>query len=439
MTRTAVSTVSRSPEAKIGGMTRSLAIWKWLGVAVPVAALFLMRPAALGQSFTSLSLIVVGLATAIIALHRSMRANPTSFRLDLNLSIAILVLCVYWAYLTVLVIVFERTDVELFAKELVTTAIVGGGYAYLFNCSDYRRRFFRAFSTVMALIGWSGAITILLAVMLGGVERLHLGNLPVKGYSANASLTLDPAFKTGAVYFPFSMLYGKFTSGGVVLHRLNGFFREPGIFQAVALFCFVSEFFGRRSVIRLVGLILGVIMTFSTIAILLGLVTVGLAFAIERGLRLKSVLLSVLAVSSGVVGLFAVPYIGVIDKVKTHTASWEDRASAVERNLVRFSENPFGTGHFSGVQFGDGISLLAQISQIGLIGFACHLILLSGFKWQTTSRRVDLLAFFPIWVTAVFLQPLAGAPMIYVLMFHPGLERTLIGHFQSKGPSGKKR
>jgi hypothetical protein len=77
---------------------------------------------------------------------------------------------------------------------------------------------------------------------------------------------------------------------------------------------------------------------------------------------------------------------------------------------------PLGVGLFSGKERNDGISLLAQIGMIGLFGFACQVVMLSAWRPGTKANWSKIGACAPLLITALFAQPIAGAPTIYVIL-----------------------
>lgn len=230
---------------------------------------FLMRPAALGQEYASVAMILsVTLVGAYLALKgRHERIVWKANRRDILFAVSIIVL--YWLYELPLGIV-QGSDTVLLAKDFLSSVTIAFCYAAFLIEEKANERFFCIFTTVVGLLGWSSIVTFFLSQIVG-LDQLLLFSLHVKGYDAAAiSATGVQQVTTGAVYFPFSMMYNVYTSAdGVVLNRYSNFFREAGIYQAVSILCFAYESFTRRSKFILIGLIAGTVASLSTLGLVL--------------------------------------------------------------------------------------------------------------------------------------------------------------------------
>jgi hypothetical protein len=109
------------------------------------------------------------------------------------------------------------------------------------------------------------------------------------------------------------------------------------------------------------------------------------------------------------------PYIGLEDKAVTHGASLSDRSESIKRGLEDVRQNPFGNGLYSSLAKNDGICLVAELGMIGLFGFACQVLLLSGLRLGPGMNWKKVAACAPLLITALISQPIAGAPMMYVI------------------------
>jgi len=109
------------------------------------------------------------------------------------------------------------------------------------------------------------------------------------------------------------------------------------------------------------------------------------------------------------------PYIGLEDKAVTHGASLSDRSSSIERGLNDVRRNPLGNGLYSSLGMNDGICLLAELGMIGLFGFACKVLLLSGLRLGPGLNWKKVGACAPLLITALVSQPIAGAPVMLVI------------------------
>lgn len=376
-----------------------------------VLNLFLMRPAALGQSFQGLSL---GIAVVLCALYFLLQRR-TSFQVasgaKKEMRWYVTAFFLFWMY-EIPVGLAGQANIEFVLKEFVSALVIFACYGLILLNIDENKRFFRHLCTVIALIGASSGITILLGTIFG-FERLFITNISVAGYEG---AMLDNGIRTGSLYFPFSMLYSKYTSGDVELMRFNGFFREAGIYQAVACFCIAYEYYTRKSKLVMLGATIGAFAAFSSLGILLLLMTVGAIFVMRiRGVFVKIFFVAALSLAVLPVVLYA-PYIGLAAKQDTHGTSITDRTGAMSNVLDTLTEYPFGSGLFSGQEANTGINLVAAIGQIGIVGFLLQVFMLSGWRLRRgKAAALKLLICSPLLVTALISQPIAGSPIMYVL------------------------
>ncbi|MFM0052773.1 hypothetical protein [Caballeronia grimmiae] len=390
-----------------------------------VLNLFLMRPSALGERYTAIGVLIAPLLTGMYLFHTQRQLRYTTPRLRAETAGLLAMLAMYWTYVAPVSILNERSQLDWTLYELITTGIIALSYSAFLLDVNANRLFFRQLCTVVALLGLSSLLTELLTLWLGSKSSLYLFSLPIKGY---AKYTQDPRAATGAIYFPFSMLYSDFASGTVKFDRYCAFFREAGIYQAVACFCLIYEALTRRSRFLLACLVGGIICAFSTLGIALLALSLGLLFTLSgRSRRLvlpRLIVAGAIAMAAWPVALYT-PYIGIEDKVRTHGESITDRSRSIDRGLAHLAKQPFGVGLFSGTEKNDGISLLAQIGMIGLFGFACQVVMLSAWRPGVRPNWSKMGACAPLLITALFAQPIAGAPTIYVILlaYLPRLRR----------------
>ncbi|MFK4443499.1 energy-converting hydrogenase Eha subunit C [Caballeronia udeis] len=378
-----------------------------------VLNLFLMRPTALGETYTPLGM---ALALPLVGLHllhnfKKTRYSNSAIRWDIATLLSLLGL--YWLYICPISIFFEKSQLDWVLKEFITSGIIVLAYGAFLMDVDANRKFFRTLCTVIALLGLSSVITVALSAILGGKESLFLFSIDVKGYT---EATLHQQTSTGAVYFPFSMLYGDYVSGAVKLDRYCAFFREAGIYQGVACFCLAYEAFTRRSKVVMFGLAGGTICAFSSLGVALLAMTIGSIFLFS-GTRVRAwrvVLTAAMIALVYPVSMYT-PYIGLEDKAVTHGSSLSDRSMSIERGLEDVRRNPLGNGLYSSLGRNDGICLLAELGMIGLFGFICKVLLLSGFRLGPGRDWKKIAACAPLLITALVSQPIAGAPMMYVI------------------------
>ena len=392
-----------------------------------VLNLFLMRPTALGETYTSLGMVLAVPLACLHIRHNVKRTRYSNATIRWDIGTLLCLLCAYWLYICPISIVFEMSQLDWVLKEFVTTILIAAVYDVFLADVDANRRFFRTLCTVISVLGWSSVITVALSALLGGKESLFLFSLNVKGYT---EVTLHQQTSTGAVYFPFSMLYGDYVSGAVKLDRYCAFFREAGIYQAVACFCLAYEAFTRRSKFVMLGLAGGTICAFSSLGIALLAMSIGTIFLFS-GSRVSSWRVVITAIMIGMVYPVSMytPYIGLEDKAVTHGASLSDRSSSIERGLQDVRLNPLGNGLYSSLGKNDGICLLAELGMIGLFGFACKFLLLSGLRLGPGLNWRKVAACAPLLITALVSQPIAGAPVMLVIgmVFVPRIINRKVG------------
>ncbi|MFM0210458.1 hypothetical protein PQQ96_23935 [Paraburkholderia sediminicola] len=373
---------------------------------------FLMRPAALGQEYVSVAMVlsVVLVGAYLAARGRAPRTILSSGRRDI-LFVTCLVI-IYWLYELPLGIAQAGDDV-LVAKDFISSIVVTVCYAVFLMEERANKAFFRIFATVVALLGWSSIVTLILSSIVG-LDHLFLFPIRVKGYEQTA--VTGGGMTTGGVYFPFSMLYSVYTTGQLQLNRYSNFFREAGIYQAVSIFCFAYERYTRRSKFMTFGLIAGAMSSLSTLGLVLLPLTAGLVYVTRRKVNILRVAALGIFTVVAVTALLFMPAVGIADKLDSHGTSITDRSEAISRGVGSIWTYPLGRGLFNDRAFGDSVCLLAAIAGIGLPGFLIQLALLSGARPGSKFVNPKVVACFPLLVTAVFSQPIAGSGMTYILV-----------------------
>jgi hypothetical protein len=396
-----------------------------------------MRPTALGEAYTPIGMVLALPLTGLHLLHNSKKTRYSNSAIRWDIATLLSLLGLYWLYICPISILFEMSQLDWVLKELITTGIIVLAYGAFLMDVEANRKFFRTLCTVISVLGLSSVITVVMSMILGGKEALFLFSIDVKGYT---EVTLHQQTSTGAIYFPFSMLYGDYISGAMKLDRYCAFFREAGIYQGVACFCLAYEAFTRRSKFIMFGLVGGTICAFSSLGVALLAMTVGsiLLFSGTRVRAWRIVLTAAMIALVYPVSMYT-PYIGLEDKAVTHGASLSDRSTSIERGLEDVRRNPFGNGLYSSLGKNDGICLLAELGMIGLFGFVCKVLLLSGLRLGPGRDWKKVAACAPLLITALVSQPIAGAPMMYVIgmVFVPRIiQRTVKARASIVGPGG---
>jgi hypothetical protein len=373
--------------------------------------LFLMRPSAFGQQYSSAA-IALSLAIAAVVFVR--RGNLVTADADLShdVGVFLILIGIYLVYTFGVVAFVGRSNMEYAVKELLTTLSIAPAYAYALTDRRFNRVFFRALVRLLSVIGYSSAMTVVLA-MIVGLDSLKLIDNVIAGYESN----FDGVVQTGGIYFPFTMIYNRFSTSDIELFRVSGFFREAGIFQAVCAFAMAYEWLTRRSRLVLLGLLLGLTTSFSTAGVFVFLATCAL---MQMRLARNPVRAALMGIALSGFAYFALqytPYIGLAYKNETHASSISDRTDAMREGVEGLLDNVVGTGIFSDDRQSANINMIAAAGSLGLIAFIVQVLILSGwrFRWNSVNRNRVVICF-PLLITALFSQPIAAAPMMYVLV-----------------------
>ena len=375
--------------------------------------LFLQRPAAFGQNYTVIGLFaLVGVTLVYIALNGARLVTDHAHKQDFLFLATLVVL--YLAYESIIALAFGASNLDFWGKEMVTTLAVVGGYTmYLVNPQN-NRLFFWRFTTVISLLGWSSTITLVAAAAVG-LDHLKLFHFTMQNYE-----NFGGSLETGTVYFPLSMAYSSLLQSDVFsLYRFSGFFREAGIYQAVAGYCLVLASLENRSKFLRLGLVCGILCTFSTIGVATLVAVIVMVNVIQRRLTVMRVGATIIILLAGAYATFYAPLIGYEYKRDTQgfSISVDEREGALTRGMNRVLDNPLGDGPYSGRHANDSITLVASMRGIGIFGFILQVIMLLGVRGRfdkTTLYRMG--ACMPLLLTSVMSQPIAGTPLIYVLL-----------------------
>lgn len=366
-------------------------------------SVFLLRPSALGQKYTSLSIILI-LILGFIDFLEHLR-NRNNYHIDKKDFIVLITILSLWFYLLIHSFLIGSNNIEYVLKASITHIIVICCFTIILSNSKVKYLFFRWFIKLLLFFSISYIITFILGMFIGiSFDKLILFNIPVEGYE-----------NSGNIYFPFTQLYGFMTVGNIKLPRALGFFREAGIFQAYLIWAFFNlEQYNLQSNRNKIILLFGIAGTFSTagIAVLFGV------YAVKLFIN-KRKLLSICLIGVSIIGLIYTPYIGLKSKSVTHRTSISDRSSATISGLQRLKENPFGVGIYN-VEVNDvensGINLFAISYKIGIVGVLLVILVyflpMHGYLYKE-KYFVGILPFF---MTLLISQPILDAPFIYIML-----------------------
>ncbi|UZJ79343.1 hypothetical protein [Fictibacillus sp. KU28468] len=367
-----------------------------------VIGVFLLRPTALGQQYTTFGVILVLFAFGIHMLE--CLKNRKSYFVTRKNFIIILTSVLLWTYLLSHALVAGSNHLDFVIKASIAHIIVISCAAVILSHQKSNYMFFRHLMKIFIFFSITYTLTFILGMFLGiSFDRLKLFNLPVEGYE-----------QAGEVYFPFTQLYGFMTVGSLQLPRGLGFFRESGIFQAFLIWAFFNlNNYRLDNKKNKVLLFLGIVGTFSTT----GIVTFFTVFAIKLFLT-KRRFWSLILVSLSIFVLFYAPYIGLKSKSVTHSTSISDRSFATKTGLERLIENPVGIGLYnteSSKVANEGINLLAMSYTVGIIGLIIILVTYFLPIYGYAFKRSYLVGVIPFFITFLISQPILDAPFIYLM------------------------
>lgn len=373
-----------------------------------LASLFL-RPTVLGSTYTSVGL-TLSIVTLFYTFYRSRHLILPRQNILIILSGSLLFIFLFFQGM-----LSNSLQPDFVIRSTTANLLVIVIFGYCLSNRSVNETFFKGLVLFWAILGFSSLITII-AAQIVSLDSLYLFQIPIKGVNT-AGATYGTADLTGNVYLPFSLYYKYFTSGIVTLYRFMIFFREPGIAQAFLIWGIIYALHYRYPRKIIIGLIIGVLTTFSTSGAFLLFATLLLWYFAQVKVHFYIKMLAiVLSFAFSPVVLIFTPYVGLVDKIQTHGISIETRLTQISDGLITAFNYPFGLGYYS--QPGTGINLLSVIGQIGLIGFflalAVYVIPLLSSK---TNRSAYLIAIFPIFATMLVAQPIFDAPLVYIILF----------------------
>lgn len=378
-------------------------MFTFLKVSLLLMASFLLRPSALGQSFSDLGIILCVLTFFIhfIEFSKARKLDITKHNAYFMLSIMIM-----WVYLFSHSGFNTSVHFDFTVKATISNILVLISAAITLSLKKARDIFFKSFITVLALLAGSYLITVLISIATG-FERLYMFTLPVQGYEDQG---------VGKVYFPFTVIYSFMGSGGFEFPRLLGLFREAGIYQAFLVWgIFSVKYFDfKKPKLIMFLLFSGVISTFSTAGLGVLLATYALKLLLDRKI-FKTIFITVIAYIS----VFYAPFIGLNSKSVTHSTSITDRTDATINGLRYLAENPLGIGLYNELGFeaaNSGINLLANSYTIGVIGLVLVFLVFITPMFTYKLKKGYIVSVFPIFITMLLSQPILDAPMVYLIL-----------------------
>src|SRR5690554_189519 len=375
----------------------------YLKIIILLLAAFTMRPTVFGQAYTAFSLVFC-LAAFFIFVLEKMKSNMSVGVVTRKNFYVLLMIFVSWLYLLSHAWIMGSSNVEAALNATIIQLVTITIFALILSSEKENYIFFKWFIKLLVFFSFSYVVTVFLSFFID-IRTLFLFELPIEGRT----------YHTHNFYFPLSSTLGSFTVNGITLPRFLGFFREPGILQAFLIWAlFNLKQYDLDNIKNKLLLLLGIIGTFSTTAIVVLIGTLAVKYIIN-----KKVFRGFAIIGISILALIYVPYVGIADKVTTHEESINARSTATVNGLVNLMDNPFGTGLYD-VGINDvelsGINLLAASSKIGIIGLVLVLMVYILPMLGYQAKKNYLIGITPILITLLYAQPIFDSPLIYALL-----------------------
>lgn len=361
-----------------------------------------MRPAALGQNLSIIS-VLISVLTLSLYIFFSNNYNRILIKNNKN-NLMFFSAVIFWIYCGIQSLIMNSSNIEFSFKSIVINITILVVFYILLSIDSINYNFFKVLIIILSVFCISYYITFLLSFIFG-LDSLYLFKINIDGYSSS-----------GTVYFPFTIEYNKTLVNGFTVIRSLTFFREAGIAQMFYLWAFFvgDIYFKRKKLIKAI-MFFGTISCFSTAGFIIFIVVylISIFLNIKR-YKLKSIIsvfillifMSVFMNTSG---------ISIKDKA---VESITDRTSAIVNGIDLLKENPlFGIGYYNGsINTNMGINFISSLYMIGLVGGILYFgIFISKFI-KTRNKKVLILGISPIVITLLFSQPLIDSPLIYIML-----------------------
>jgi hypothetical protein len=355
-----------------------------------------LRPAVLGEDFTIIGILACGLALYLHLIQHSLQ-RQLDFRNDYLPTVVMV--SVYWVYII--------TQATLTNSPIVTTDILKGvvtgiisivSFSILLSDESLRNGMFKLFIRTMIILSVSYMVTMLLSLVIP-LPSLELFKLYIDG---------NP--KT--VYFPITPIYGVMTVQDHIFQRFMGIFRESGISQSFMIWALMSlPRYGMDSRKNKLILLFGIAATFSTAGIAVYLVTVAVRMILN-----KRFIFPFVVIPAAYYTVMYAPYVGIANKLVTHSTSISDRTIAMRSSWEIFSHNILGIGIGNSPLEHASINLISSLHMIGIIGLSLVLAIYFMPMFTARDKKSYLLGIIPLFVTALVSQPIYDSPIMFVMV-----------------------
>lgn len=388
-------------------------------VLLLVLGTFALRPAALGQGYTSWGLVLFSLGAWIHGATRmSSPHRDYALRFSKQNSAVLMAGLFLWAFLLVHAGLMSSKHMDFVVEATVANGLIIFLGAWVLSEPRTRKMYFRGLVLVILASIGSYVITFIMRTFVP-LERLYFFQIQIKGYRGNGSFVYP-----GTTFFPFTVLYGFYSSGSIHLPRLLGPFTEPGIFQAFIIWAYFSlKSLRLNHWIAKLLLICGLIGTFSTAGIILFPLAAAFHLLVS-GKPSRRLLwhypgrIVLMFMIGTVVALLAfyVPYVGIRDKSHINNESLSTRLDDAQRGLSTLISDPLGVGLYNLDGQNVGINLLGEVQMIGIIGLVLVLLVYALPGFYAPNRRAYFTSILPLFLTFLIAQPLLDAPVMYLML-----------------------
>jgi hypothetical protein len=260
-----------------------------------------------------------------------------------------------------------------------------------------RLRFNKVFLWVLSLQGLSCGITLSLVVL-----NYDINNLFIIDFMGHERVP-------GNMFFPFSFGGTVFTTEFFQIIRFSGVFREPGITQLVYVYYIGYCLYFYKNKWAILFLYIGLLTTLSTTLI----ITLCFMLSSFYFFKLKKVFtrfIVILAIPLIAILFYKIPYVGLEDKLITHTSTVTDRTQGFQYLLADLdSTYLLGVGAYTeGENDNASINFILSLRENGIFGLICFSILyvFPLFYFKKEKLKMFYVLTSPLVLTFLFVQPI---------------------------------
>lgn len=356
------------------------------------------RPMILGNNYSALGLVLLMGTAFIYTLKNGLKIIPGYWGILISIVI-------FFTYCIVQALILQSDQLQIAFQTYVILLGAAIAFYVLLTHPKVNYYFFRIFIIILCILTASYIVSFVLSLLIGwdGLLLLQYNY----GYFTNSY-----------IFFPFTITYGRGRFINIEIWRFLGIFRESGIAQVFYIWAFFmsDKYFKRRILVRVL-LAISVFACFSTAGFIVFAVALVLSLNLKKIGKKRFISVVFLLFSL----IYILGYAGGTRLTDKAEASVTDRMIAMESGIENFKNHPlFGVGFYStdaNSSIQSEISLIASSGQIGTVGIGLYFIIyLISYK-NAKSKRRYIVALAPLFITALFFQPLVFSPVVYMLFF----------------------